>query len=223
MEEFPVKPYSQIWKAIATDVKENILNGRYKPEERLKETDLAAKYQVSKTPVREALRYLESLGFVEIVPHTMARVKRMNQKEVENLYSIQSVLEGLAVRKAITYLQEHHIQSLKRLAELLERNFKERNFSKYEDANLQFHALFWKVADNEDLYKLTDNIRLRLQRFRTAARGYPAAFEELVTDHRRIVDLAIQKDGDAAEGLVRQHLERNAEIIIRLMEKEEFF
>jgi DNA-binding GntR family transcriptional regulator len=219
----PVKSYSQIWQAIAADIKENILNGRYKPEERLKESELAAKYQVSKTPVREALRYLENMGFVEIVPHTMACVKRMSQKEVENLYSIQSVLEGLAVRKAITYLQEEHIQSLKRFAALLEKHYKNRNLSEYEKANIQFHALFWKVADNENLYQLTDNIRSRLQRFRTATRRYPEEFEELVADHQRIIDVAIKKDAEEAERLVRRHLERNGEIIIGLLKKEKIF
>lgn len=223
MKGSPVKSYSQIWQAIAADIKENILNGRYKPEERLKESELAAKYQVSKTPVREALRYLENMGFVEIVPHTMACVKRMSQKEVENLYSIQSVLEGLAVRKAITYLQEEHIQSLKRFAGLLEKHYKNRNLSEYEKANIQFHALFWKVADNENLYQLTDNIRSRLQRFRTATRRYPEEFEELVADHQRIIDVAIQKDAEEAERLVRRHLERNGEIIIGLLKKEKIF
>ena len=219
----PVKSYSQIWEAIAADIKEEILNGRLKPDERLKESVLATKYRVSKTPVREALRYLESTGFVEIVPHTMACVKRMSQKEVENLYSIQSVLEGLSVRKSIPHLQEDHIQSLRRFSGLLEKHYQSRNLSEYEKANIQFHALFWKAADNENLYELTDNIRSRLQRFRTATRRYPEEFKELVADHQKIIGVAMKKDAEAAERLVRRHIERNGEIIIGLLKREKAF
>jgi len=75
-------PQKLIWKAIAEDIEEDIISGHYKPLEREKGGDLAAKYSVSKTLIREAIRYLEGIGFVEMIPHTMIRVTKMNKKDV---------------------------------------------------------------------------------------------------------------------------------------------
>jgi len=77
-----MKVYEQMWKTIAEDIKEDIINGHYKSQDRLKEAELAAKYSASKTPVREALRYLESIGFVEIFPHITARLKNSTSYKV---------------------------------------------------------------------------------------------------------------------------------------------
>ena len=77
--------FKKLSKAIAEDIKEDIISGHYKSGERLKEADLAEKYSVSKTPIREAIRYLEGVGFIEMIPHTMIRVTKMDKKEVQNL------------------------------------------------------------------------------------------------------------------------------------------
>jgi DNA-binding GntR family transcriptional regulator len=75
-----MKRPKQIWEAIAQDLKTHIFSGVYKPKDRLKEIKLAVKYSVSKTPVREALRYLGSIGFVEIIPNRMACVSNMKKR-----------------------------------------------------------------------------------------------------------------------------------------------
>ena len=110
----------------------------------MKEAALAEKYSVSKTPVREALRFLERIGFVEIVPHTMACVKSINKKEIENLYNIQSVLEGLAVRQAIPNLQKDDHQEMEKYLGLLQKSHQEENYPEYEKANIEFQTLIWK-------------------------------------------------------------------------------
>ena len=102
------KPYRQIWEAIAEGIKEDIANGNYGLGEPLKESELAEKYASSKTPVKEALRYLEGIGFVEIIPYKGARVKRMHREEILTLYNILGVLEGLAARKSISLLSRRH-------------------------------------------------------------------------------------------------------------------
>jgi len=209
--------YRQIWEAIADDLREDILDGSYKPGDRLKEAELAAKYGVSKTPVREALRYLERIGFVEIIPHTMVRVKKLRKKEVENLYSIETALEALAVREAIPNLTKSQLKFLERYASLIEKSYRERNFRAYEEANIAFHSSFWRASENENLFELIDNIRSRLQRYRTATRRYPDKFKGLASDHRKIVAAAKARDIETAEKIVRSHFEENARIILGLL------
>ena len=98
--------------------------------------DLAAKYSVSKTPVLEAIRYLEGIGFVEIIPHTSLRVTKMNKKEVQDLYRIQCVLEELAIREATPNLTEKDYSELERYAVLMERYSQDEDYYKYSKVNI---------------------------------------------------------------------------------------
>jgi len=216
-----MKAYEQMWETIAEDIKEDIINGHYKSQERLKEADLAAKYSASKTPVREALRYLESIGFVEIFPHTMARVKKMDGKGVEELYLIQSVLEGLAAREAIPYLNESDFEKMKKYVTLLEKYSRGKNSVEYEKANINFHSIFWKACNKKRLMEMIQNIYEQVLRFRTITRRYPERFKMLVADHRKIMESARKKDVEGVEKQFRQHVEKQTKYIVDILEKEE--
>jgi DNA-binding GntR family transcriptional regulator len=202
------------------DTQTNLLSGHYQPEERLKEAELAEKYSVSKTPVREALRYLESLGFVEIVPHTMARVKKMNQKEVEDLYTIQSVLEGLAAREALDHLNKADHEKMETFIGLLEKYSFEKNSYEYEKANIKFHGIFWQACNNSKLTELINNIYEQLQKFRSITRRYPERFKDLVADHRKIFEAVVQRDTAKVDHLFRRHVEKQKKYIVDILKKE---
>ena len=81
-------------------IREDILNGVYKEHEELKEATLGEKMGVSRTPVREALRQLELEGLVEIIPNKGARVTGITKKDIEDIYQIRYLLEGLSARWA---------------------------------------------------------------------------------------------------------------------------
>ena len=214
--------YKQIWQTVAEDIKENIINNVFKPEARLKETELAEKYGVSKTPVREALRHLASVGFVEIFPNRMARVKKVERKEVEDLYNIQSVLEGLAAREAVPNLTKGHYEKMAKYADLLEKYSAENNSREYEKANINFHAIFWQASSNQKLFDLISNIHEQLQRFRTITRRNPERFRELASDHREIMEAALSRESEKAEKLFRDHVCKQSSYIIDLLEKQNY-
>ncbi|MBW2122012.1 MAG: GntR family transcriptional regulator [Deltaproteobacteria bacterium] len=213
--------YRQIWETIARDVQEDILNGRYKPGDRLKENELATKYSVSNTPVREALRYLERIGFVEIIPRTMARVRNISKKELENLFTIQSVLEELAVQQAVPNLRESDYRDLEQCLRLIAKFYREGNYPEYEKAHVRFHSSIWKASDNKELVELLQNIYDRVRRFRAVTRRHPDRSKDVAGPHREILDAVVQKDSKRAGKLVRAHLERFVKEIVAILEKEE--
>ena len=190
----PLIPPKQVWKTIAEDIKENIISGYYKPLERVKEGDLAAKYSVSKTPIREAIRYLEGIGFVEMVPHTMIRVTKMNKKDVQNLYRIWSVLEGLAARESLWHLTNKDFRDMERFANLTERYFRDNNYHQYTKANNSFHSVIWQASDNQQLMEQLQSIYEKIQRFHSVPLRFPHRFKDLVPDHRNILKAISQKD-----------------------------
>ena len=213
----------QVWKVIAEDVKEDIISGRYKPLERIKEGDLAAKYSVSKTPIREAIRYLEGIGFVEMVPHTMIRVTKMNKKDVQNLYRIWSVLEGLAASEALMNLTDKDLVSMERYATQTERHFRDNNYHQYTKANNNFHSVIWRASDNEQLMEQLQNIFEKIQRFHSIPRRFPQRFKDLVPDHRKILDAISKKDQTETEILARNHVQKQELYTVELLEQENGF
>ncbi len=217
------QPYKQIWEAIADGIKEDIFNGYYKLGEPLKEIVLAKKYESSKTPVKEALRYLEGIGFVEIISYKGARVKNMNKGEVLSLYNILGALEGLAARGATPNLNKKHYEKLDKYAGLLETYFQENEPAKYEKTNLVFHSIIFEDLDDTKLTELFNQIREQLQRYRPVTRRYMDRFQEVVSDHRKLIEAFVQEDAEKAEGVIRRHYERSGEIIVGLLESENTF
>ena len=216
-------PPRQVWKAIAEDIKEDIISGRYKPLERVKEGDLAAKYSVSKTPIREAIRYLEGIGFVEMVPHTMIRVTKMNKKDVQNLYRIWSVLEGLAARESLWNLTKTDFQDMERYATLTERHFRNNNYHQYTKANNGFHSVIWRASDNQQLTEQLQNTYEKIQRFHSVPLRFPHRFKDLVPDHRKILKAILKKDEEKTEMLARRHVQKQEQYTVELLEQENSF
>ena len=213
--------HKQIWETIADDIQEGILSGDYKPWERLVEADLAAKYSVSHTPVREALRYLSNLGFVEIVPRTMVRVKGLDKKEIEDLGAIQCVLEELAVLNAVPNLRERHFKEMEKSIARIEKHYNRKEYLEYEEANVRFHETIWKASDNNELIIMLENIYNRIHRFRAVTRRYPAKSKDLIDVHKEILKAAVQMDSKKAATLTRSHLEEFFQDVISFLEKDE--
>ena len=213
--------YKQFWKVIAEDIKEDIIGGRYKPGERIKEADLAAKYSVSKTPIREAIRYLVGIGFIEMIPHTMIRVREMNSREVQNLYSIETALEVLAAQQGLQNLTANECRDMEKSIVLMERYTELKDYAEYSKANHQFHSVIWRASKNEALIEMLQSTHERIQRFYSVPRRFPEKFRDLAADHRTILDAIIKKDAGNLEMLLRRHLQKQVMYIVDLLDKED--
>ncbi|MCC6196090.1 MAG: GntR family transcriptional regulator [Burkholderiales bacterium] len=212
------KPGKQVWEAVAEDIKESIIGGRHPPLSRLKEADLAATYAVSKTPIREALRHLERMGFVEVIPHTMVIVRKVDATEARNLFAIQSVLEGLAARQAVPNLHDEHFRVLRTYATLVDRHRDDGNVSESEKANYDFHSVLWNASGNEELLELLQKTHERIQRYRCVTRRDPGRFDDIDPGHAEILDALAGRDQDRSEQILRRHIESYGQAIVELME-----
>jgi len=216
------RPNKQIWEIIAEGIKDDIIGRKYKTGQWLKESELAEKYGSSKTPVKEALRYLEGIGFVEIVPYTGAKVRTLNKDEILVLENVQGMLEGYAARMAVEHLSEKRIEKLKQYAALLKRYYRENKPIKYEKTNIAFHTGIWEGLINGKLEEIILYIRDQLQRSRTITRYHLEIFgKKLLTSHEEILAALIDRDGPRAEQVVRDHYAKSGEMVAKLVESEE--
>jgi DNA-binding GntR family transcriptional regulator len=209
--------FRQIWETIAEDLKQAIIRGELKGGQRLRIDELSLKYGVSNTPIRDAFRYLASLGFIENIPRRMVVVREITLKEIEDIYAIQSVLEGLAAGLAVRQCGDADVESLVRLFERMEECVARQDVEGYAAADVEFHADFLRLCGNLRLVQLVENSRDHIARFRFIMLRHSGRLTESIEEHRRVVAAFRSRDTEAANREVTNHILVSAELLKRIV------
>jgi DNA-binding GntR family transcriptional regulator len=199
-------------------LREAILSGALKPGERLEQEQLANHFEVSSTPVREALRQLEAEGLIEHIPHKGVRVVELSVEDVREVYMIRGVLETLAVRLAVPNLSHEELRELEELHEqmvdLLSRNLLEQ----LGDVNRHFHMTLYKASKSRVLCDMINNLWTRLPWFDVWT-VIPGRAQEAWEEHDKIMDAARKRDPDLASDMIKEHCERGCQRVADHIQK----
>lgn len=187
-------------------IKEAILSEELPPNSRLVELSLASHFGVSRTPVREALKRLIVEGLAVIDPPRGMVVKPIDQQEMEEIYAVREVLDGLAARLAAKRMSDEDLARLTGLTEVMSRAVEEGRRDALVQANIRFHEIIFQAAGNERLLQLGRNLTDSVRRSSsTAFRSYERDMEVL-QEHGELVNALEQRDAEAAERLAREHM-----------------
>src|SRR5476649_2040517 len=115
----PLEKHLTLREKILENIRDAFISGTLKAGSRVSEPDLAERYGISRTPIREAFRQLESEGYLTVIPRKGALVASFSAKDVEEFYAIKSILEGYAARKACSRLSSREINKLEGINEKL--------------------------------------------------------------------------------------------------------
>lgn len=210
----PMEKHLTLREKILENIRDAIISGSLKAGSRVSEPELADRYGISRTPIREAFRQLESEGYLTVIPRRGAVVSEFSQKDVEEFYAIKSILEGYAARRACEKLTEKELDRLQavndRLAELAEHNDIKTFFRVHGD----FHDMFIKAADNEKLRELISSLVTRFQRLRLMSLSLPGRMRISVQEHEKIIEAFRNKDAETAETLVRKNAEYGGRVLM---------
>lgn len=201
-------------------VKDSIISGRLKPGERVPEVDIAHSLGISRTPIREAFRQLESEGFITVMPRKGAVVSPITAKDVRDFYSIKSLLEGYAAKEACTKLTEKEIRRLKTLNQQMEKCAAQSDIKNFFKLDNQFHETFLKTCGNDKLCLLAHQIVEQFERFRIMALSLPGRMNTSVKQHEEIIEAFAGRDAEKVELLVRENAELSAEILVKELSRE---
>lgn len=215
------KEFRQIWESIAQDLKESIIKGELKPGQRLRIEDVTARYGVSNTPVREAFRSLASQGFVESIPRTKVIVKEITLKEIENIYAIHTVLEGLAAKLTAQNCDEKELRRLEDIYRHMEKYIQDGDIAKYMQADKEFHRLFIRCSENDILVTMAENLSSRIARFRFMTLRFPKRAKESLNEHKKILNTFKNRKPNAAEKEVKSHILMSSEFLKKILKKDE--
>ena len=210
----PMEKHLTLREKILENIRDAIISGSLKAGSRVSEPELAERYGISRTPIREALRQLESEGYLTVIPRRGAVVSEFSQKDVEDFYAIKSILEGYAARQACSRLTDRELDKLqannKRLHDLAEQNDIKTFFKVHND----FHEMFIKAADNERLRELITSVVTRFQRLRFMSLSLPGRMKISVQEHEKIIEAFRRRDAETAETLVRKNAEYGGRVLL---------
>lgn len=193
---------------------EGILNGEYPPDARIVETQVARELNTSQAPVREALRALEALGFVEITPFKGARLRRPTRREILEAYAVRSALEALGARSAVPRLTPADLDELEGHCAAMQAAAEVGDGHGVADADARFHGRLIELADNRTLDKVWRSLEPFLRTYITlvAPGADPHWSAEL---HAPIMAALRQGDTDEVVAALEQHFAKASENMAR--------
>lgn len=201
-------------ESIADVIRDSIIRGSLKPGLKISEPGLALQYGVSRTPIREAFRQLDSEGFLQITPRRGARVVPLSEKDVREFYEIKAVLEGTAAQLAAPRLSERELDRMEHLNNQMEKYHHEKEYKKVFYLHNEFHEVFLKACGNEQLYHLIKMLVSKFQRFRILL-ALSGKSEGSIAQHRQIIQAFRLKNTEEAARLVAQNADFGKEVLIR--------
>ena len=187
-------------------IREDILSGRYKVREELREVAIGEEMGVSRTPVREAFRQLELEGLIQIVPNRGAYVTGITAKDVKDIYMIRSLLEGLCARLATEKIAKEQLEEMEENVYLADFHASKGHLDQMAELDNRFHDILYEACDSKMLeHTLRDYhqyvLRVRQKTLATNTRGRASNDE-----HRQIMEAIKDKDAGRAEQLANRHI-----------------
>jgi DNA-binding GntR family transcriptional regulator len=189
-------------------IKEWILVGDLAPGLRLDQFELAERLGMSRIPIRTALERLSSEGLVDLLPHRGAVVAGTSRQEMLDLYSVRNHLEGLATHLAAARITDEQLDRLEQNLRDTERQVKAGDLEAFLRTNREFHMAIYSAAGNDVLVRVIKGLWDLSERYRRAYLQHPARAEESTAEHRRLLGLLRERNGDAAAVFVREHNEK---------------
>ena len=191
---------------VATRLRAMVFDRELAPGDYIDEKALAARWQISRTPLREALKVLAAEGLVELVPRRGCRVVEMTDADAETLLPVMALLEGRCAYEAVRRASDDDIADLKRLHLQLERHAAAHHVEGYYNANHAFHTRVQTLAANRWLDRVTGDLRKFVRLWRGRQLALPGRIDASINEHRVLIDAIEQRDAVCAERAMHDHL-----------------
>ena len=192
--------------AIMERIVERILDGTYGPGERIVESAVAAEFGVSQAPVREALRDLEAMRFVESQPHRGARVREVTSEELVQIYPVRAALEEVAGREAATRITEEELVLLADELASMRRAAEAGDLHALMVHDTRFHEIIVEASGNQVLIDVWRSLRVEARNLVSALKGH-SDLHSIAELHRPVLQAVQFRDPDLAGKEMRAHIE----------------
>ena len=213
-----IEKHLTLREKILETIRDAIIAGTLKPGEKVAEPELAERFGISRTPIREAFRQLESEGFLTVVPRKGAIVASLSAKDVSDFYEVKEILEGYAARRAAGKMGKEAIARMERLNAEMSQAAAARDPRRINDLHNEFHEVFLDACGNERLAQIVRGLVLQFRRFRLHL-SMPGRIEGILRQHQEIIEAFRNGDAELAETLVRKNAGHGRELLLKELAK----
>lgn len=201
-------------------LKEKILANELKPGEYINLQKVGEELSISKIPIREGIKRLESIGLVETTHNVGVKVKKLDLNELEQLMLIRRELETLATRMAAENIDKKTIKKLNAMIEKMEAERQAENVTQYGMLNKEFHLTIYRASGAELIYDMIEDLWDRSERTRWVFSMFPERLKMSNKEHGELVKLLEEHNSQAADILYKQKTEGFLNVIKVLKELE---
>ena len=200
-----------LYEEVADQLRVRIFAHELAPGTWIDEQTLAKEFGISRTPLREAIKVLAAEGLITMKLRRGAYVTEVNRGDLEQIFTILSLLEGQAAKEAATKAQEKDLNELDDMHLRLEKAAADRNLEQFFEINVRFHERIIAIANNPWMTNVIADLRkvLKLQRKDSLSRS--GRLQSSLSEHREILKALLKRDPIAAEQAMRTHLARGLE------------
>ena len=184
----------------------DILNGKYKPGGSLNESKVADELNVSRTPVREAIRQLELEGLLVYIPNKGAIVKGLSSEDVRDIYDIRMKIEGLAAKRAAANITPEQLEELKEVVEFEEFYTNKGDTNQILKLDTKFHEIIFRASGSRLLNRTLTSFHHYIQRARSLSLEDNERAKKALNEHMAIMKSIEAGDKEKAERLMSKHI-----------------
>lgn len=217
MAEIISIPRQVLHQEVAVRLRQRIVEGQLAPGAKLNERELAELLNVSRTPLREAIRMLAAEGLVELLPNRGAVVAQMSAQDVADTFEVIAGLEGQSGELAAQRITEAELAEIRALHYEMMAAYTRRDLPTYYRLNAQIHAQINAAARNPVLAHTWRTVNARLQALRFRSNFDEAKWKRAVKEHERMVELLAARDSAGLRALLVEHLVHKRDAVLELM------
>ena len=207
-------PRAALHEQVAYRLRELLVEGAIAPGAKLNERELALQLNVSRTPLREAIKMLAAEGLVELLPNRGAVAVSLSEQDVRNTFEVMAGLEGMSGELAAQRITDEQLTEIQALHFEMMAAHARRDLSTYYRINAQIHRAINTAANNDVLTTTYSQVNARLQALRFRSNQDEAKWSRAVAEHGQMIEALTQRDGAALKAVLVQHLHHKRDVVI---------
>jgi len=199
---------------VVEQLRDLIVLGEFAPGSKLNERVLCDRFGISRTPLREALKYLASEGLVELLPNRGAVVAPLEQRTVQDMFAVMGALEALAGELACRNATDADIAEIRATHYQMIAHYKRGELADYFRCNQLIHTRLVACAGNATLTNVYRGLNAHVRRARYMANLSCERWDKAVEEHEQILDALVQRDSVRLQDLLRDHLSNKLAVVM---------